>query len=46
MHMGQMVQSHGMHFFHLAAPDLLFGFDSDPATRMFFALSMKIRNWL
>jgi NAD-reducing hydrogenase large subunit len=33
MHMGQVVQSHGMHFFHLAAPDLLFGFDADPATR-------------
>jgi len=33
MHMGQMVQSHGMHFFHLAAPDLVFGFDADPATR-------------
>ena len=33
MHMGQMVQSHGMHFFHLAAPDLLLGFDADPAIR-------------
>jgi NAD-reducing hydrogenase large subunit len=33
MHMGQFVQSHGMHFFHLAGPDLLFGFDADPATR-------------
>ncbi len=33
MHMGQYVQSHGMHFFYLAAPDLLFGFDADPATR-------------
>jgi len=33
MHMGQLVQSHGMHFFHLAAPDLLLGFDADPATR-------------
>lgn len=38
MHMGQMVQSHGMHFFHLAAPDLLFGFDSDPATRNVFRI--------
>ena len=36
MHMGQIVQSHGMHFFHLAAPDLLYGFDSDPATRNIF----------
>ncbi|MBM4430657.1 MAG: Ni/Fe hydrogenase subunit alpha [Chloroflexi bacterium] len=33
LHMGQIVQSHGMHFFHLAAPDLLFGFDADPAIR-------------
>ena len=33
MHMGQMIQSHGMHFFELAGPDLLLGFDSDPATR-------------
>lgn len=33
MHMGQIVQSHGMHFFELAGPDLLLGFDSDPALR-------------
>jgi NAD-reducing hydrogenase large subunit len=33
MHMGQIVQSHGMHFFELAGPDLILGFDSDPATR-------------
>jgi NAD-reducing hydrogenase large subunit len=33
MHMGQIVQSHGMHFFELAGPDLLLGFDCDPATR-------------
>ena len=33
MHMGQMIQSHGMHFFELAGPDLLLGFDCDPATR-------------
>lgn len=33
MHMGQMVQSHGMHFFELAGPDLLLGFDADPAGR-------------
>jgi len=38
MHMGQMVQSHGMHFFHLAAPDLVFGFDADPATRNVFGI--------
>lgn len=33
MHMGQVIQSHGMHFFELAGPDLLLGFDKDPATR-------------
>ncbi|MCG3122915.1 MAG: NAD-reducing hydrogenase HoxS subunit beta [Phycisphaerales bacterium] len=33
MHYGQMFQSHSLHFFHLASPDLLFGFDADPATR-------------
>src|SRR5574338_1059566 len=33
MHMGQVIQNHGMHFFELAGPDLLLGFDADPATR-------------
>jgi NAD-reducing hydrogenase large subunit len=33
MHMGQMIQSHGMHFFELAGPDLLLGFDADPSGR-------------
>ena len=33
MHYGQMFQSHALHFFHLASPDLLFGFDADPAIR-------------
>jgi NAD-reducing hydrogenase large subunit len=33
MHYGQILQSHALHFFHLASPDLLFGFDSDPAKR-------------
>jgi len=32
-HMGQIIQSHCMHFFHLAGPDLIFGFDADPAIR-------------
>jgi NAD-reducing hydrogenase large subunit len=38
MHMGQLIQSHGMHFFHLAAPDLLLGFDADPAERNVFGI--------
>ncbi|HEX7394216.1 MAG TPA: nickel-dependent hydrogenase large subunit, partial [Anaerolineaceae bacterium] len=33
MHMGQIIQSHGMHFFELAGPDLLLGFDADPNIR-------------
>ncbi|MFW5714294.1 MAG: Ni/Fe hydrogenase subunit alpha [Brevefilum sp.] len=33
MHMGQIIQSHGMHFFELAGPDLILGFDADPETR-------------
>jgi NAD-reducing hydrogenase large subunit len=33
MHYGQTYQSHALHFFHLAAPDLLFGFGSPAATR-------------
>jgi NAD-reducing hydrogenase large subunit len=38
LHMGQVVQSHSLHFFHLAAPDLIFGFDADPATRNVFGI--------
>lgn len=33
LHMGQMYQSHSLHFFHLSAPDLLLGYDADPAVR-------------
>ncbi len=33
MHMGQVIQSHGMHFFELAGPDLLLGFDAAPEIR-------------
>jgi len=33
MHMGQFIQSHALHFFHLASPDLLLGWDADPAAR-------------
>ena len=33
MHMGQFIQSHSMHFFELAGPDLFLGFDADPAVR-------------
>ena len=33
LHFGQVLQSHALHFFHLASPDLLFGFGSDAARR-------------
>jgi len=33
MHMGQVIQSHSMHVFELGGPDLLLGFDYDPALR-------------
>lgn len=33
MHYGQIFQSHALHFFHLASPDLLFGIDAPPEQR-------------
>lgn len=33
MHRGQTLQSHAVHFFHLASPDLLFGFDEEVSHR-------------
>jgi NAD-reducing hydrogenase large subunit len=33
LHCAQFVQSHALSFFHLSAPDLLLGMDSDPALR-------------
>src|SRR5215208_3955169 len=36
--LAQMVQSHALSFFHLSAPDLLLGMDSDPARRNLFGL--------
>jgi len=41
LHMGQIVQSHALHFFHLASPDLLLGFDADPAIRNVAGLIAK-----
>ena len=38
IHCAQFVQSHALSFFHLSAPDLLLGFDSDPARRNVFGL--------
>ena len=33
LHYGQIVQSHALHFFYLASPDLLLGFESEVAKR-------------
>ncbi len=40
MHYGQMFQSHSLHFFHLAAPDFIFGYDGDPATRNIIGIAL------
>ena len=44
MHYGQMYQSHALHFFHLCSPDLLFGFDADPAIRNVIGVIAKHRD--
>ncbi len=36
MHYGQVMQSHVLHFFHLSAPDLLFGFGAPAVKRNIF----------
>ena len=41
MHYGQFFQSHALHFFHLVSPDLLFGFNSDPAMRNIIGVIKK-----
>jgi len=41
MHYGQTFQSHALHFFHLVSPDLLFGFDADPAIRNVIGVAKK-----
>ena len=41
MHYGQTFQSHALHFFHLASPDLLFGIDSDPLIRNVIGVALK-----
>ena len=33
LHLGQTLQSHSLHFFHLSSPDLLFGFEDKAAHR-------------
>ena len=55
IHKGQFVQSHSMHFFYLAGPDLVLGFDADPAIRNVVGIiqanpelavkAVKLRKW-
>jgi len=55
MHMGQVLQSHALHFFHLASPDLLFGFDDEVRHRNIVGLiedqpdlalkGVRLRKW-
>lgn len=42
MNYGQIMQSHVLHFFHLCAPDILFGFDADPKSRNIFGIINKM----
>ena len=41
MHYGQFFQSHALHFFHLASPDLLFGFDAPIPKRNVLAVAAE-----
>ncbi len=40
LHFGQVFQSHALHFFYLASPDLLFGAESDPLNRNVVGVAM------
>ncbi len=44
LHYGQVLQSHALHLFYLAAPDLLFGFDSDGLQRNIMGLIERHRD--
>lgn len=41
LHLGQVFQSHALHFFYLASPDLLFGYDADPVKRNVVGVAME-----
>ena len=41
MHFGQVLQSNAVHFFHLASPDLLFGFDAEVEKRNIVAVAKE-----
>ncbi len=44
-HLGQMLQSHALHFFHLSSPDLLFGYDDEVAHRNIIGVLATIPTW-
>ena len=41
IHLGQIISSHALSFFHLSSPDFLLGWDSDPATRNIIGIAEK-----
>lgn len=41
VHLGQIIQSHSLHFFYLAAPDLLLGWGAEPSIRNISGLVQK-----
>ena len=41
MNLAQIVQSNALSFFHLSSPDLLFGFDADPARRNIIGMARE-----
>ena len=41
MHYGQIFQSHALHFFHLASPDMLFGIEADPNIRNIIGVALE-----
>jgi len=43
LHYGQIFQSHALHFFYLASPDLLFGADAPPEQRNVMAVAQANR---
>ncbi|HLG39000.1 MAG TPA: nickel-dependent hydrogenase large subunit, partial [Chitinophagaceae bacterium] len=44
MHFGQVFQSHALHFFYLASPDLLFGVDAPVEKRNVVAVALENRD--
>lgn len=44
MHFGQVFQSHALHFFYLASPDLLFGVDAPVEKRNVIAVAVENRD--